>query len=126
VKASAASPDAYVKALTGWQRDLVAKLRAAVLSAGPLEEAVKWGHLVYSHGGPVLFIRAEDDVLFGFWRGQDLTIDDRLQPGGRYDMATIRLAGGDRMSVRKAKKLARAAIRLNERDGDPRKRQPRA
>jgi DNA-binding NtrC family response regulator len=44
----AASPDAYVAALSGWRRKLVTTLRTAVRGAARLEEAVKWGHLVYS------------------------------------------------------------------------------
>lgn len=70
----AASPDAYVAALDAWRRRTVAVLREAVREAAPLEEVVKWGHLVYFSGGPVLLIRTEEErVLFGFWRGQRLT-----------------------------------------------------
>ncbi len=66
----AADPDAYVLALDGWRRACVETLRAAVRKAAGLEEAIKWGHLVYAANGPVLLIRAEDErVLFGFWRG---------------------------------------------------------
>ena len=62
-----------------------------------LEEAVKWGHLVYAANGPVLLIRAEDErVLFGFWRGQRLReIEPRLKPGGKYEMATLEIREGD-------------------------------
>ena len=42
----AASPDAYVGALGGWQKKLVTDLRRAVLAAGKLDERIKWGHLV--------------------------------------------------------------------------------
>ena len=69
----AENPDAYVRALTGWQRACVEMLRAAVRKVAALEEAVKWGHLVYAANGPVLLIRAEEErVLFGLWRGQRL------------------------------------------------------
>ena len=93
----AADPDAYVRALTGWRRACVETLRAAVRKATELEEAVKWGHLVYAANGPVLLIRAEDErVLFGFWRGQRLReIEPRLKPGGKYEMATLELREGD-------------------------------
>ena len=47
-----ASPEAYVTALRGWRRDLVDKLRAAVLGAAPFEERIKWGHLVYFSNAP--------------------------------------------------------------------------
>lgn len=118
----AASPDAYVRALTGWHRTLVEALRASTLAAGALAEQIKWGHLVYSSNGPVLLIRAESErVLFGFWRGQRLReLDDRLRPGGKYEMAAIAFAEGDRISATRAKALVKAAIRLNQEFGDPR------
>lgn len=117
----AASPTAYVAALAGWRRTLVASLRRAVRASGALEEEIKWGHLVYSHGGPVLLIRAEAErVLFGFWRGQRLRqIDERLKPGGKYEMATITLREGETVTPAQAKQLATAAIALNRKLGDP-------
>jgi hypothetical protein len=117
----AESPDAYVEALSGWRRALVETLRGGVLRAGKLEERIKWGHLVYFSNGPVLLIRAEEKrVLFGFWRGQRLrSLDDRLKPGGKYEMATIALAEGDELGGAEAKRLAKAAIGLNRELGDP-------
>jgi hypothetical protein len=117
----AADPDAYVRALTGWRRECVEMLRAAVRKTKGLEETVKWGHLVYASNGPVLLIRAEDArVLFGFWRGQRLRgIEPRLKPGGKYEMATIALAEGDELGGAEAKRLAKAAIGLNRELGDP-------
>jgi hypothetical protein len=121
--APAASPDAYVDALSGWQRSTVEQLRAAVLASGKTDEVVKWGHLVYLSGGPVLLIRAEAHrVLFGFWRGKRLLqIDERLKPGGKYEMATIELREGDDVSVVEVGRLAREAVRLNQIHGDPTK-----
>jgi hypothetical protein len=118
---AAARPDAYVAALRGWRRDLVETLRALVLSAGELEEVIKWRHLVYFSNGPVLLIRAEDErVLFGFWRGRRLTeLDARLKPGGKYEMATMVLTEGSKVSPLQTKKLVRAAVALNEALGDP-------
>jgi hypothetical protein len=85
----AANPDAYVEALSGWQRATVERLRAAVVASAQLDEVIKWGHLVYFSNGPVLLIRAEESrVLFGFWRGKRLRdIEERLKPGGKYEMA---------------------------------------
>ena len=115
------SPDAYVEALAGWRRALVVTLRGATLACGKLDERIKWGHLVYSSNGPVLLIRAEEKrVLFGFWRGKRLNnMDDRLKPGGKYEMATITLVQGDSMSAAQAKRLVKAAIGLNRKLGDP-------
>jgi hypothetical protein len=118
----AANPDAYVAALSGWQRACVEKLRAAVTAAGDLEEVVKWGHLVYFSNGPVLLIRAEEQrVLFGFWRGQRLqNIEPRLKSGGKYEMATVELREGMTLGPTMARRLAKEAIKLNKAIGDPR------
>lgn len=118
----AANPDAYVAGLYGWRRTLVETLRAAVTAAGDLEEAVKWGHLVYSSNGPLLLIRAEDErVLFGFWRGQRLQgIEPRLKGSGKYQMATLELRKGMTVSATVARRLTKEAIKLNRSLGDPR------
>jgi len=122
----AASPAAYVAALSGWQRRAVVGLRAAVRKAGALEETIKWGNLVYFSNGPAIVIRAEDErVLFGFWRGQRLReLEPRLKPGGKYEMATIELREGDRIAAAAATRLARAAVRLNRTLGDPTRAAP--
>jgi hypothetical protein len=117
----APSPDAYVDALLGWQRPTVEKLRAAVLASASLAEVIKWGHLVYFSDGPVLLIRAEEQrVLFGFWRGKRLLeIDERLKPGGKYEMATIELHEGDEVSADAVRRLTKQAVSLNKTYGNP-------
>lgn len=119
--APAASPDAYVESLSGWQRTTVEKLRAVVVASARLDEVVKWGHLVYLSNGPVLLIRAEEHrVLFGFWRGQRLReIERRLKPGGKYEMATVVLQEGETVGAAVVKRLTKAAAALNETLGDP-------
>jgi hypothetical protein len=119
--APAASPDDYVRALTGWRRPLVEGLRKSTLAAGHLDERIKWGHLVYFSNGPVLLIRAEDErVLFGFWRGQRLReLDDRLKPGGKFELATMTLREGDTISAAHVGRLVKPAIDLNHTLGDP-------
>ena len=120
--APAGSPDEYVASLAGWRRACVQHLRANVAAAGDLEEAVKWGHLVYSSKGPVLLIRAEEQrVLFGFWRGQRLqSIEPRLRASGNYEMATLELREGMTASAAIVRKLTKEAIALNKSLGDPR------
>ncbi len=115
-------PDAYVAALTGWRRQCVAGLRAGVRAAATLDEAIKWGHLVYSANGPVLYIRAEDTrVLFGFWRGKGLrTIEPRLKHSGNYELATVELFEGNTLAPTIVRRLTRAAVALNKKLGDPR------
>ncbi len=97
----AANPDAYVSSLRGWQRTCVEKLRAAILRAGPLDEVIKWGNIVYLANGPVAVIRAEEArVLFGFWRGKRLVeMEAALKPSGKFEMATIQIEEGGRPSV---------------------------
>ncbi|TAJ33961.1 MAG: DUF1801 domain-containing protein [Reyranella sp.] len=119
----AASPDAYVAAIRGWRRDCVETLRAAVRGAAAFDEVIKWGHLVYFAGGPVLLIRAEEErVLFGFWRGKRLReIEPRLKPGGKYEMATIDIRKGEALDADTARRLAKKAASLNKTLGDPTK-----
>ena len=121
----AASPDAYVAALTGWRRTLVQELRAAIRPAR-LDEVIKWGNLVYLGNGPVLMIRAESErVLLGFWRGQRLReIEPRLRPGGKYEMATLELRSGDRIAAATVRRLTAAAVALDTELGDPTKIAP--
>lgn len=128
---AAATPDAYLAALSGWRRELVVKLRALALAEGTLEEVIKWHHLVYFSQGPVLLIRAEEArVLFGFWRGQRLRdLDSRLKPGGKYEMATIVFTEkvftekvfteNGQFSAAQIKKLIKTAVALNQELGDP-------
>jgi hypothetical protein len=107
----AASPAAYLEALDGWRRERVHALRTAVLDAAPLDEVIKWGHLVYYSNGPVLLIRAEEErVLFGFWRGKRLrAIEPRLRPGGKYEMATLELVEGVTIDPDTVRRLTREA-----------------
>jgi hypothetical protein len=117
----AASPDAYVAALDGWRRACVEALRATVREAATLQEVVKWGHLVYLAHGPVLLIRAEEErVLLGFWRGQRLrSIEPRLKPGGKYEMATLELREGVTFDAETVRRLTLDAVALNDSQGDP-------
>lgn len=119
---TATTPEQYVAEIGGWRREIVDLLRAATRSCRGVEEVLKWGHLVYlTPSGPALLIRAEDNrVLFGFWRGQRLMeLEPRLKPGGKYEMATIDLREGDKISATAAKRLVRAAMELNEKLGNP-------
>lgn len=118
----AANPDEYVAGLAGWRRACVEDLRANVRASRGLDEAVKWGHLVYSSNGPALLIRAEAQrVLFGFWRGKRLlSLEPRLKASGKYEMATLELREGMTATPAIVRKLTKAAIALNKSLGDPR------
>lgn len=117
------NPEDYVAQLDGWRLATVEALRAAVKAAAPLDERIKWTHLVYFSNGPVLLIRAEAArVLFGFWRGKRLRhIEPRLKPGGKFELATMVLREGDAVDAAVATQLARAAVALNREIGDPSK-----
>jgi hypothetical protein len=118
----AANPDSYVAGFTGWRQTIVKHLRSAVRGAAKTEEAVKWGHLVYSSNGPALLIRAEEDrVLFGFWRGKRLRdLEPRLKPSGKYEMATLELREGESITSAAARRLVKQAVALNRKLRDPR------
>lgn len=117
----AGNPTDYVRQLDGWRLATVEALRTAVKAAAPLDERIKWTHLVYFSDGPVLLIRAEAErVLFGFWRGQRLrAIEPRLKPGGKFELATMVLREGDTVDPAVAAELVRAAVALNRELGDP-------
>jgi hypothetical protein len=88
-----------------------------------LVEVIRWGHLVYFSNGPVLLIRAEENrVLFGFFRGKRLAgVDARLKASGKYELATMQLHEGDKVSSSIVRRLTRGAIQLNALHGDPTK-----
>ena len=117
----AVSPDAYAAALRGWRRTRVDALRRAIRGAAPLDEVIKWGNVVYFANGPVMMIRAEATrVLFGFWRGQRLReIEPRLEPGGKYEMATLTLRQGMTISPAVVRRLVKTAVMLNRTLGNP-------
>jgi hypothetical protein len=61
-------------------------------------------------------------VLFGFWRGQRLgSIDDRLKPGGQYEMGTITFTEDGKIAKTQVKNLVKTAVALNKELGDPTK-----
>ena len=117
----AASPAAYVSSLDGWQGHCVKRLRFTVRASGRLDEQIKWGNLVYFSNGPAIVIRAEPRrVLLGFWRGKRMrSLEPRLKPGGKYEMATLELREDTELSLAVVRRLARAAVALNAKFGDP-------
>jgi hypothetical protein len=120
---AAANPDAYVAALSGWQRERVEMLRAAVNAGADFDEIIKWGNLVFVSNGLCLLIRAEDHrVLLGFWRGKRLTqIDPRIRPSGKYELGNLIMTEGTAVDATLVTELAAAAAALNAELGDPTK-----
>ena len=116
-----ASPDDYIRSLTGWQLDRVEMLRGIAREVGQSEETIKWGHLVYLVNGPAFLIRAEEErVLLGFWRGKRmLAIEPRMTGTGKYEMKTLELRQDTEIDPEVAERLIREAVRLNQTLGDP-------
>ena len=120
---AAASPDAYVEALSGWKRECVTMLRAAIRAGAPFDEIIKWRNLVFVSNGPCILIHTEDRrVLLGFWRGKRLDkLDPRIKPSGKYELGNITLLEGTLIDPADVARLAAAAAALNAELGDPTK-----
>jgi hypothetical protein len=118
---AAASPDAFVAELSGWQAGLVAMLRAAVNAGAQFDETIKWGNLVFVHHGPCVLIHVEEHrIVLGFWRGKRLTgLEPRIKPSGKYELGNIVLREGDGIEPGTVTTLAAEAARLNAELGDP-------
>jgi len=120
---AAETPDAFVAALTGWQRTRVEMLRAAVNAGADFDEIIKWGNLVFVSNGLCLLIRAEDHrLLLGFWRGKRLThLDPRIRPSGKYELGNLVMTEETEIDAGLVTRLAAAASALNIELGDPTK-----
>ncbi|MXO68058.1 DUF1801 domain-containing protein [Altererythrobacter marinus] len=118
---AAASPEAFVESLSGWQARVVPPMRETIAAAAPFEQAIKWGNLVFLDNGPCILIRAEPErVLLGFWRGKRLTgIEPRIRPSGKYELGNLVLREGDAIDPAALARLAREAAALNRALGDP-------
>jgi hypothetical protein len=118
---AAASPDAFVEEFSGWRRELVAMLRAALNAGATFDEIIKWGNLIFVHNGLAVLIHVEDHrVVFGFFRGKRLTgVEPRIKPSGKYELGNIVFFEGDTIEVGQVEALAREAARLNDELGDP-------
>lgn len=119
----AESPDAYVAALSGWQRALVEHLRAGLEAGGLTEQTIKWTNLTFLATGPVAVIRAEDArVILAFFRGKRLTqVEPRLKSSGKFELANLIFAEGETVATETLATLAAEGIRLNTELGDPTK-----
>ena len=118
---AAESPDAYIAALSGWQRERCAMMRAAIMAAARFEETIKWTNLVFMANGPCILIRAEQHrVLLGFWRGKRLReVDPRIKASGKYELGNRVMTEGTEVMVAQVAKLAAEAHRLNIELGNP-------
>ena len=116
--------DEYIAGVSGWQAEAVAALRADILAAGGVTEGFKWGHPIYeSAEGPVCLFKAHKaHVTFGLWRGAEMVdIDKRLEAGGSFAMASIKIEKPGEVSTGDVKRLVTKGVALNKEKGDPSK-----
>lgn len=118
---AAESPDAYIAALSGWQRERATMMRAAIMAAAPFEETIKWTNLVFLANGPCILIRAEEHrVLLGFWRGKRLRdVDPRIKASGKYELGNLVMTETTEVTPDQVARLAAEACRLNTALGNP-------
>ena len=118
---AAASPDAYVEALSGWRRERVTMLRAAIIASAPFDEIIKWHNLVFISNGPCILIHTEEArILLGFWRGKRLVeLDPRIKPSGKSELGNITFLEDTVIDPADVTRLAAAAAALNAEYGDP-------
>ena len=117
----AETPDAYIAALSGWQRDSAEMMRAAIMSAAAFEETIKWTNLVFMANGPCILIRAEEHrVLLGFWRGKRLRdLEPRIKASGKYELGNLVMTESTGVTADQVATLAAEAHRLNIELGNP-------
>ncbi len=118
---AAESPDAYVAALSGWQRERCEMMRAAIMGAASFDETIKWTNLVFTANGPCVLIRAEEHrVLLGFWRGKRLReVDPRIKASGKYELGNLVMTEATEVTADQVSRLAAEAFRLNIELGNP-------
>jgi hypothetical protein len=118
---AADSPDAYIAALSGWQRTRAEMMRGAIMDAAPFEETIKWTNLVFMANGPCILIRAEEHrVLLGFWRGKRLRdVDPRIKASGKYELGNLVMTEETEVTADQVTRLAAEAFRLNTELGNP-------
>ena len=117
----AANPDAYVGALSGWQRPCVEMLRSAIHAGGAFDETIKWKNLLFLSNGPAIVIRAEQHrVIFALFRGKRLRrLDARIKASGKFELANLIVTGPDQLDPEAITLLASEAAALNAEFGDP-------
>jgi hypothetical protein len=118
---AAETPDAYIAALSGWQRERCEMMRAAIRSAASFDETIKWTNLVFMANGPCILIRAEEHrVLLGFWRGKRLRdLEPRIKASGKYELGNLVMTESTGVTADQVATLAAEAHRLNIELGNP-------
>ncbi len=120
----ASNPDAYVEALSGWQRERLEMLRTAIHAGGTFDESIKWTNLLFSANGQCLVIRVEESrILLAIFRGKRLVhLDPRIKASGKYELANLVMKADTEVDPALVTCIAAEAARLNAELGDPTKR----
>jgi hypothetical protein len=109
--------DAYIDGLSGWQRDLVARLRELIHDVDPeIVEEWKWDTPVFSHRAQVCAIGGfKDHVKLNFFKGASLPDPDRLFNAGLEAKTSraIDFAEEDAIDEDALKRLVAAAVAPN-------------
>jgi hypothetical protein len=123
-KSAPKTVDDYVSSLEGWRAEAVGALRQLVRETAPdAEEAIKWARPVYSHNGPLCYIRAfKGHVNLGFWRGTELQAAEGLLTGEGQKMAHISFSSREEINPEEITPLLKQALELNQTLGDPTKK----
>lgn len=114
----------YIASLSAEQAAIVQALHAIVKKAAPkTEEAIKWAQPVYSHNGPMIFIKAHSKhVNFGFWRGAQMKDAKGLLTGDGDRMRHIKITALKDVNKTALADFVKQAVALNAKHGDPTKK----
>ena len=107
--------------LIGRRQAALEELRDRLQARARAELIVSTQMDVLAHAQLILTVTsALHDVIFGFWRGRSLrSIEPRLKPGGKYEMATLELVEGTPLLQATVSQLAKRAAELNGSLGNP-------
>lgn len=119
VKAS--TVDEYIANHKGWQRDVMAKLRALIKSTCPeAVESIKWSQPVYEYEGFLCYMKAfNNHVNLGFWRGAELSDPEGLLSGDGLKLRHVSLTSVHDFRADAFTDFIKHAMRLNREKGDP-------
>lgn len=117
----AATVDAYIARLKGWQRELVTKLRTLIKQqASDASETILWSQPVFTLNGPVLYIKAfTDHVNLGFWRGNELDDSGNRLVGDLPTMRHVIIRNLNEFDKDLFEHYIRQAFKLSREKGDP-------
>lgn len=113
--------DDYIAQQAEWQVSMLKKLVKLVKKHAPdAGGAIQWKQPVFSFGGPMAYLKAEQGyVRVGFWRGAEIDDPDELLEGGGTKMRHVKIAEGSRIPSKVLGAMIEQAFALNDKHGDP-------